>query len=165
MGAKGSKSKTDQELWKELENTYPLEPENKAKGFYDSIPILRFGDRVRATEDTGKESENRRREFVREDGNIGIQLRKEVRVTPEQIVNNPLRSMNNKQIRGFKKNNDKFLKSLYQDTNILCSPVDHTKLQTKPILEQKPSSLDPKKCMKSIKCANCAHFLLNCKGK
>ena len=24
--AKGSKSKTDQELWKELENTYPLEP-------------------------------------------------------------------------------------------------------------------------------------------
>jgi hypothetical protein len=37
---------SDAEKWRDLESTYPLEPENKSAGFYKAIPILHFGDRL-----------------------------------------------------------------------------------------------------------------------
>ncbi len=41
---------TDAEKWRDLESTYPLEPENKSAGFYNAVPILHFGDRLERNE-------------------------------------------------------------------------------------------------------------------
>ena len=37
---------TDAEKWQELRDTYPLEPENKSAGFYNTGSVMHFGGRL-----------------------------------------------------------------------------------------------------------------------